>query len=337
MEERKLTRAGNFSFTISLPKKWILNNKLSKGKSVFLTEKEEGILVSPKKEKYSPVPSRLKVNVDTSPYNGVVRDIVAGYLKNVETIEVHGKKLRKLALKLKEHISSFSGLEIIEETSERILIKDLINLDEIIVPDLIRRIDIIIRSMLEDTRGLLLKKDSNFAKSIYLRDKEINRLVFLVSKVINYINDRPNEGKLHGLNFKHTNYIWEMNGYLEKIGDEIKRIALLIPKLRCDKKEMKRIHEVFRETEGLYLEIMGAMYKNNIQKGDKASAERTNVFSKIDDILKNSKNIKQSIILNKLKYIISFNNSISRINRYILFEKHFVDGASIGTKKTIEE
>jgi len=333
MDERKLIKTGNFSYTIVLPKDWIVRHKLDKGNSVYINEQEDGLLIYPKKKKFKPYRVVLEINADEVPLNGIMRDIVAGYLTNVQTIKIFGKSLRKIIKECKKIVSQLSGLEIIEETSDSLLIKDLINIDEIIVPDIVHRIDIIIRSMFLDAKECILNKDFELAESVILRDDEVNRLVFLVYKVINHINDHPDEGKIHGLNPTYATHVWELNGYYEKIGDEIKRFVRLFPKVIINKNDKNNIVSVLEQVEEFYINCMGSMYKNNIKKSDDASFHRNEIIKKSDKILLKTKKFGQRMMIDKLKSIISFINSISRINRYLLFEKHFITEGNLSVKE----
>ena len=48
IESRKLIPFGKFSYVVSLPKKWVIKNKLSKGSDIFLKEETDGIMLTPK-------------------------------------------------------------------------------------------------------------------------------------------------------------------------------------------------------------------------------------------------------------------------------------------------
>jgi phosphate uptake regulator len=329
MDERKLIKTGNFSLTVALPKDWIKRHKLDKGNSVFVTEQEDGLLISPKKTKFKTYNKQLEINADETPLNGITRDIVAGYLTNVQAIKIYGKNLRKIIRECKKRIFQLSGLEIIEETSDSLLIKDLINLDEIIIPDILHRIDIILRSMFEDAKQCIRNKDHELAEAIIERDEEVNRLVFLIYKVINYINEHPDQGKAHGLNPTYATHIWELNGYFEKIGDEIKRFARLIPETKFEKKDLVNISTLLEETESFFTNCMGTMYKNKIKENDEFSSNRMKILKKANNILPKTKKFEQKTMINKLKIIISFTNSISRISRYLHFEKHLISKGNI--------
>src|SRR3989344_3560288 len=326
MDERKLVKSGMFSHTIALPKEWVTRHKLNKGSKVYLTEHQGALLLTPEKSKISlKEKGETMINIDGLAKNSIKRDIIASYLTNSGVVKLIGKDIKKNAQTYKEVISQLPGLEVIEETGDYIIVHDFINIEELNIPDIIKRTDIIIRSLFEDTFECLQNKSSDLAESIRKRDKEINRLVFLVYKCLNHVNDHPQEGKNHGIESPScSTHIWELNGYLEKIGDEIKRFASLVPKSKISAKENKEVENLLKDVEKFYIEIMTSLYKGSTANADESSEKRGEIKDKCNAFLEESKSPALTSIVSKLIYLISFINSISRIVRYILFDKHVV-------------
>jgi phosphate uptake regulator len=323
-DERKIVKSGLFSYTISLPKEWVMQHKLGKGSKVHLAEHQGAlILVAEKTKNNTREKTEHTLNVDEAPLNTILRDITAAYLTNTASIRLIGHNLKKNIADYKNAISTFPGLEVIEETGDYILIRDFINIEEIIAPDLIRRADNIIRSMFLDTFDCLKNNDAALAEAIRLRDKEVNRLAFMVYKCLNHINEYPQEVRNHGIENQFClSHLWELNGYLEKIGDEVKRFAVLIPKTKISSREKEEIEVLLREVEEFYIEIMSALYKGSLAKSDSAANNRHKLKSRCDKYMAESKSMLAASMISKLSYMISFINSISRLIRYVSFEHH---------------
>lgn len=324
MEERRLVKSGMFSYTLALPKDWISRNHLEKGSKIYISEENGTLVLRPEKSKQVSGEKKEHVlSVDGIAEESMVRDLIASYLTSRGPIRLVGKELKKKVSFLKEVASSLSGLEVIEETSDSLTLNDFINIEELIVPDLIRRADNIIRSMLLDSLECLENNDSDLSEAIRLRDKEVNRLVFLVYKCLNYIIEHPNEGKIHGVESALITQVWELNGYLEKIGDEIKRIAILIPKTKFPKKEKEDMKNLLGRLDEFYRRTMTSLYKGSAHNIEVLETKQK-IRSECEEYLKNSKSVNLSLIISKITYLASFMNSISRISRYISFEKHMV-------------
>ena len=324
MEKRKIVQSGLFSYTVSLPKEWLLRYKINKGSDVYISEYGDGLIITPGKADKNPIKSNSEciLDVDKFSTNSIIRDITSAYLTNIKTIVLEGNTLKNNIETYKRALNSYPGLEVIEETGNSITIKNFINVDEFIIPDILRRSDIILRSMFLDILESLKTKDKKLVESIIQRDVEVNRLTFLVYLCINHINEYPQEAKIHGVEVSLSPHIWELNGHFEKIGDELKRFARLIPDCGLSGKSEDKIKTIF------------SFYKNDVDKADKASAKRKTILNLCNDFLLNSRSPSQRGMASRMVYMISFINSISRSSRYITFEKHnIVNGQIILAKK----
>jgi len=325
MEERKLVKSGLFSYTLALPKEWVVRHKLAKGSKIYLSEEHDSIILTPSAIKAREKTKRHRVlKVDDISPSTLSRDIIASYLTNCATITLEGKKLKNYLKICREATAQLPGLEVIEETGDYIVLKDFISIEELIVPDIIRRADNIIRSLFLDAFECLQTGDAALAEAIRQRDKEVNRLSFLVSKCLYHINEQPQESRMHGVETLHRTHIWELNNYLEKIGDEIKRFAVLIPKAKLYQKDGREIEALFRSVELFYTKTMSALYKGNTQEADEIAGRRQEIMHACDEYLAKSQSTAKNAIVSKLNYLISFINSISRLIRYIAFEKHMI-------------
>ena len=188
--------------------------------------------------------------------------------------------------------------------------------------------------MFLDILESLKTKDKKLVESIIQRDVEVNRLTFLVYLCINHINEYPQEAKIHGVEVSLSPHIWELNGHFEKIGDELKRFARLIPDCGLSGKSEDKIKSIFSQVNNFYLDTIFSFYKNDVDKADKASAKRKTILNLCNDFLLNSRSPSQRGMASRMVYMISFINSISRSSRYITFEKHnIVNGQIILAKK----
>ncbi len=325
MEKRKIVKSGLFSYTIVLPKDWIERHNLEKGSKVSILEQPEGLLITPeiKKIKQTTQKNEVVISIDNILPHSVVRNIIAAYLTNIRVVRIHGKEIKKNIGLYKKTISKLPGLEVIEETSDYIIFKDYINIEEIIIPDVLRRSDIILRSMFTDTLECLDSGDLELSETIRLRDQEVNRLSFLTYKCLNHINDNPHEDKIHGIKQSLSPHIWEFNTYLEKIGDEIKRFAITIPKAKLSSKDKNTIKLILIDIEDFYKEIITSLYKSDISRADKNSLlKRDNIINRCYNYLQKSDSRLGRNMANRMIYMTTFINSISRIVRFISFEDH---------------
>lgn len=171
--------------------------------------------------------------------------------------------------------------------------------------------------MFLDSAACLQAPDADLAEAIRLRDKEVNRLSFLMSKTLNYLADHPHQAHNHGIIAKNFMHCWELNNHLEKIGDEIKRLAIVIPKVQFQKQDSNNIRQLLQEVQDFYQNSMNALHKHDIKLADQGAGNRENLTGKCDKYLNNTRSLYARQAIARLKYIVYHINDISRLVRYL--------------------
>ena len=177
MHTRRLVKAGQASHTISLPKEWLDKNNLKKGDTVYIKEKSDReLIVTPEGKEIVSKSKDIVINTSNKALDIIQREITAAYINNYNSITIVGRDLDEKSKDVRRMLHDFVALEIAEQTSDKIIAKDLLNWKEISIDKTIRRMDIIIRSIFEDTIKSL--KGKNLHESIHFRDFDVNRLYF---------------------------------------------------------------------------------------------------------------------------------------------------------------
>jgi phosphate uptake regulator len=312
MQIRKLVKAGAVSHTVSLPKSWIAKNHLKKGDLVYIRENSDNeLLITPEIKEKRPIIKEINIHIVNKEFDTIQREITSAYVNNYATINIIDKELYKKIKEIRKILHNFIAMEITEQTSTKIVVKDLLNINEVSIEKTIRRMDIIIRSMLQDL-GLAIDSD-DMRKSIYYRDFDINKLYFLIYKLIKKALHNPDINNY--LNISDTEQflsIWYLTLNLENIADSIKNICLLF-------KEAKRQHilnkmkNIYSELENTYLNAMNSYYKNDKNLADKVASNRDVVFKKLISLSENYNQATIVKITESLKEIENFICNIARI------------------------
>ncbi|MBS3139253.1 phosphate uptake regulator PhoU, partial [Candidatus Woesearchaeota archaeon] len=177
MEYRKLISFGKSSFVISLPKTWVNGNKLKKGDTVFLDERNADLLLSPKEVNLEEEQKEITIEVDGKPVRRIQREIITAYVMHYKTIILVGNEIKDKAKDLQEFIQNLVALEIMEQTSRKIVAKDFLNMNDLSTDNIIRKMDIVTRAMLEDCKNMFT---DDVYENINHRDNDVNRLRFLM-------------------------------------------------------------------------------------------------------------------------------------------------------------
>ncbi len=186
MDARRIQETGKGTFLLSLPKQWVLRHKLQKKDIVYLHERENGSLVIFPSEINKR--RQLKAIVKYSPRNieHVEWGVTASYLLGFDLIRVeadvrftadHRKRIR-------DAIQQLVGLEIIEESSKVIQAQCLIDPSLLAPEKLLKRKNLITINMLRDAVSSLFEGDLKLAEIVVKRDDEVNRLYFLLVRLL---------------------------------------------------------------------------------------------------------------------------------------------------------
>jgi len=255
IEIRKIqvTGAGDTRI-ISLPKDWAARHQLDKGSNVVIKELSSGeLLIYPTENKIENRITRLRESAHIS------RDVLAAYLLGSDIIIIEAEKNNSLLKKsdIKKLSRQLVGLEILGETQESIELHFLIDSSSLPNPrEYVHRCFSIANQMQSDSITAFLNDDITLAKEVIERDVEVNRLYFLIVRMLKImVTDKREVSKI-----KPTTCLdWRMvAAYGENLGDasvEFAKIVKKNPNLRetLGKSTLKKINKL----SGLTTEILG--------------------------------------------------------------------------------
>ena len=310
VEFRKLISFGKTSYVLSLPKEWVLKNKLNKGDLISVNEDEGNLVLSTKTSETKIEPKEITIETDGKDVRHVRREIIHAYVNNFNTMKILGEDLKDKAVDIRDVLQNLMALEIMEQTSKKIVVKDFMSMDKISIRNLIRRIDIITRAMLIDAKDSL--KDDNY-ESICNRDEDVNRLSFLIFRAVKYGLDNPSVFKSYGMDYFSLLKHWDMAVSLEKIADGCKRISRNFKRMKLSPSLIKQMYEICSEVEKKYLDTMKSYYNDDIKLVFKLSDETRPLLKKCEKFgEKNRDKFLVEDTLDKLKQIIVHTHDFAR-------------------------
>ena len=193
MELRRVQRTTDGTFFITLPKRWMQKVRLDKGSLVRVNEHENSMLtINPYSESEREVEA---IVLEPSPM--IDRLIGENYLLGADVIEVRSSKVisTELRNKVKAIIKKFVGLEIVEEDSKKIVIQCLLEPSTVIPEKILRRIHLISLEMEKDALDSLITLNIELAKNVIERDEEVDRLYFLIVRLVRAALTYPSLGE----------------------------------------------------------------------------------------------------------------------------------------------
>ena len=261
MDIRKIIKFGNSSYVVSLPKRWMEKNRLNKGGIVYVSENGNNeLILSPDDKSAVPEEKELVINTNSKDLARIKREIFSAYLNNFTMIKIVGSNLKENSKKIREMIQQLMALEIMEQTSDKLITKDFLNMNEILISELVKKMDIVAKAIISDLKFSL---DENNAENIAERDQNINKFYFVIIRAIRRELEYPGSIKKENANLLKLFDAWHVAHQIESIADEVKWAAELMSKTRVTPKEKQEVNEIISEIEGFYDKTMKMYYKND--------------------------------------------------------------------------
>lgn len=279
MEFRKLVGFGRGSYIVSVPKKWVTNNNLKKGDLVSVDEKGSELLISTKFDEGAKEPKSIVIDAKDKDPDILKSEIISSYLNTYNTIEIL-KDSKTDAQSIKDLLRNLAGMEVIEQTSTKIVAKDLINLKEVSIQNMIRRMDMTVRGMIEDSIKCI--DDPDGCASVNERDSDVNRLYYLAYRTVKSAMKNPSIMKLYEMDAWSLQNAIYVIGRLEKIADRQKRIARSIAIAKLSKNALDELKELYSGINKAYLETLKIYYNK-----DKEAAHKMHISMREKIILCN--------------------------------------------------
>lgn len=182
MDLRRLQKTSDGTFFVTIPKSWVVRNKLEKGAILSFSERKDGkILAEPYGEQ-----ERKISTVTLTPSPLLQREIEERYLLGYDVFEIISQQSINSEAResVRKITRSLVGLEIVEEDARKIVVQCLIE-PSLLFPDkILRRLHLITLGMQKDAVVSFVRGDSKAAHTVIERDEDVDRLYFLLVRVV---------------------------------------------------------------------------------------------------------------------------------------------------------
>ena len=274
------------SYIITMPKSWVVKNNLKKGDTISIEEGSNELIFYAGQKEPKRKEKAISIETEGKKLAMIKAEIVSAYLNNCNTIEIRSKALADDAPVIKGIIRNLSGMEIIEQTGTKIVAQDLIDVSSISIQNIMRRMDVITRSMIDD---LLLCLDGKCdPKSIINRDADVNRLYFLGYRVIKNAMENPAVMRELDINVWHIANHRSVLIRVEEIADTQKRISRLLSNAQLRSETLEGIKEISWDIKSSYSNVMKAYYTNDKEIALEIEINHENLIEKCNKFLEDA-------------------------------------------------
>jgi len=184
-EIRRVQLTGGATLIVSLPKDWAKRIALTPGDEVLIIPQPDDtlVLIPRKLGKRAGVVAEIRIESPIK-IEELEKLFMALYIGGAETITINfapsTTHLRKL---LKDYVRRrIIDMEIVEESSERLVIQSMVATTELTIIDIIAKMAKLTHNMLDDLIKALDLDDVGLLKDIVERDDEVDRLYWLMER-----------------------------------------------------------------------------------------------------------------------------------------------------------
>jgi len=287
MDLRKVQRTSSGTFFVCLPKEWAERNGLDRGSVLAISETADGRLVIDAEYGTEPVPQVVVVK----PTPHLDREIIEKYLLGYDSIRVEAKE--RISLNDRERVKQTSsrlvGLEIVEEDHSKIVMQCLLEPSAFPPEKILRREYSIASGMHRDAVTALIEGDVHLAKNVVARDNEVDRLYFLLVRILRTVIQNPGlSEKLEILPIDCLDYRL-VASLVESIGDQSVQVAeeaveLGGAKIADDLSQLVlRLHKVVYDS---HESALRAMFSRDVSLAESVGAGREKIAESLREIEK---------------------------------------------------
>jgi len=203
--KRSVIQIANSTQLISLPRKWSLKYNIQKGDELEVEENGGSLSISTEKDI-----SSSKTEIDFKGKSLLIhRALSSLYRAGYDEIKIMYEKPSELEIIQSTINQELIGFEVVEESKDHIVVKQVSNINQSEFQPMLRRIFIFLLNTADESLDALKSNNVNALKSLILRDITINKLTDYCRRAINKKESY----------FKHIGPGYTIIEMLEKISD----------------------------------------------------------------------------------------------------------------------
>jgi phosphate transport system protein len=223
MERRKVQVTGGSTFTVSIPKDWAREHDVSAGDEVGFHPDSGSLLLTPVSGGDD---KRGTLDITGMEGDELMRAVMTMYVSGFDVLALEADRITADQRRVVRNATQgLVGLEVLEETSDRVVIQDLLDSSELSIHNAVRRMRLISVSMLEDALHALSERDHDVAQDVIERDDDVDRLWYVVSRIFRGALRSPEVAQEVGMSREIAFDYHSSARQLERVADHAAKIS----------------------------------------------------------------------------------------------------------------
>ena len=326
-QTRRLQQSGGSTYIISLPKKWIEELKVKAGEHMTIVKNSnQSLTLFPGDAEQ--ITEKSKAIIKTSQKDSsesIKRKIIAAYLGGYKTIQIKSKGVRiqsEHARAIRALVrTTMIGTEIVESSSETIVIQVLTRLPELSFETALKRMYLMAVNMHKEAIESFSEGDIAHSEEIINMDDEVDRFSLYMRR--NLAISIENARILEEMGLKKAS---DCLGYravitrIERIADHAVLIAKRVKFIegKIDSKILKKIMIISEQSLQIFKDAVNALENKDYQMAEDVASKVKNIIEKeksimseIKDTTKNSSVIR--FVLEDIRRVVEYSSDISEV------------------------
>jgi len=185
---RKLQVTGGSTFTLSLPKPWVLHHQLGSRDPLRVDWRPSGALrITPLDQDLQAV-RKVDISLAKIPDNSLHDHLMGAYISGADIIVVsHTEAALSPTKSIRHFLRSTRGFEIVEEEDERTVLRCLLNPGDMPFHASLKRMYLLLSSLVRDLLEVFNGGDIEFLSDNEERESEVDSLLHLVERQVRIV------------------------------------------------------------------------------------------------------------------------------------------------------
>ncbi|RJU99349.1 MAG: phosphate uptake regulator PhoU [Candidatus Poseidoniales archaeon] len=184
---RKLQATGGSTFTLSLPKPWVLHNQLEPRSSLKVDWRPSGALRITPLQQNQRVERHVRINLDEIPRKSLHDHLMGAYISGADVIVVFHSEDQPPTKIIRRFLRSTRGFEIVEEHVNSTELRCLLNPGDMPLHASLKRMYLLVSSLVRDLQEVFSGGDIDFLSDHEERESEVDSLLYLVERQIRIV------------------------------------------------------------------------------------------------------------------------------------------------------
>ncbi len=326
-QTRRMQLSGGSTYIISLPKNWIEGLRIKAGDNVTIVKNSNQTLTLIPKERTSEDKKTTAVILFSQKDSGdtVKRKIISVYLAGYKTIKIKTKGVRipvRHSRDVRELVrSTMIGTEIVESSSESMIIQILTRLPELSFETALKRMHLMASNMVIEAMEAVEEVDTSHANDVVNMDDEVDRFGLYMRR--NLVLAVENESILQDMGLRKAS---DCLGYraiisrIERIADHAALIAKRTKFVngKIDSKIFIKIKKLSDKSLEVFEKAITAVQEQDFEKGEQVAERVGRVIDEEKQIMSKIKRTEKNVtiirfILEDLRRIAEYSIDIAEV------------------------